>query len=104
MTIAKAALTEGVDTIVYTLPEGIGGVLNIRFCNRNPVVSAKIRLAISSSAVAPSAEDYIEYDDWLREETGLRCNPGDVIWARANTADVTVVIHGELFEETVVEV
>lgn len=86
----------GADTLLFT-----AGVtpqtFNIRFANRN-ATAVKVRVAIGTGA-SPAAADYVDYDISIPaysivEDTGLVASSGEKIWARSDTANVSVRAHG----------
>lgn len=100
--LGKADLIEGVDNLVYTVPDGTVATVNIRVANRNPGM-ARVRVAIGTG-VQPAAADYIDYDvsvpaAGILEDTGIVCAAGENIWVRSDTSSVTARVHG--FEEAV---
>lgn len=99
----QAALAAGVDTqIGPAVGAGKIATLNINCCNRDSAAAgAKVRIAIGSGA-NPANADYIEYDAQLpsngvMERMGIVCSAGEKVWARSDTPNVSVRIHG--FEE-----
>ena len=86
----------GADTLLFT-----AGVtpqtFNVRFANRNGI-AVKIRVAIGTGA-SPAAADYVDYDVSIPayailEDTGLVASSGEKVWARSDTANVSVRAHG----------
>ncbi|KFE50256.1 hypothetical protein [Pseudomonas syringae] len=74
--------------------------VNINLCNRAPG-AVKIRLAIALTDV-PTDDDYVEYDETLKrgkplERTGFALSPGERVFVWADSAAVSVRVHG--FEE-----
>lgn len=71
--------------------------VNINICNR-AAGSAKVRLAIALTDV-PTDDEYIEFDETLRhgkplERTGFALSPGERVFVWADTAAVSVRVHG----------
>lgn len=99
--LGAAALAAGADTLLYIVPAGKTATVNINCCNRDSASGAKVRLAIGTGG-APANGDYIEYDcavpiNGVLERTNIVCSAGEKVWARADTANVSVRVHG--FEE-----
>lgn len=97
---ATADLAAGADTLIHTVAAGQVATANIRFCNRN-ATAVKVRLAIGIGA-NPATADYIEFDQQIAangvlENTGIVISAGENLWARSDTANVSVRAHG--FEE-----
>jgi len=92
-----ADLTAATDTLIYTVPALKVATVNVRFANRN-AAAVKVRLAIGTGA-SPAVTDYIDYDVTLAangvlEDTGMVLTDGEKVWARSDTANVTVRAHG----------
>lgn len=94
--LGKANLAASVDTDVYTVPASMVATCNVAFCNRgaDPVT---VRLAVRSGAIGNA--DYLEYDtlvpaNGVLERTGIVVGSGEVVTVRANTATVSVRVHG----------
>lgn len=96
--IGQADLVINTDTMLGTL--GAGMTVNVCLTNR-ATTDCKIRIAISPSAIAPVAADYIDYDVTLyanraRERGGIAASSGETIWVRANASGVSARAHGVL--------
>ena len=94
--LGSADLAAGVDTLLFTA--AAAQVFNVRFANRNISSAAKVRVAIGSGA-NPAATDYVTYDviipaNGILEDTSLVCSNGEKVWARSDTANVSVRAHG----------
>ena len=94
--LGSADLLAATDTLLFT-----AGVtpqtFNVRFANRN-ATAAKVRVAIGTGE-APAAADYVDYDvsiqaNGILEDTGLVASSGEKVWARSDTANVSVRAHG----------
>lgn len=94
--LGSADLAAATDTLLFT-----AGVtpqtFNVRFANRN-TTAVKIRVAIGTG-VSPAATDYVDYDvpilaNGILEDTGLVASSGEKVWARSDTANVSVRAHG----------
>lgn len=95
--LGSADLVAATDTLLYTVPALKVATANIRFANRN-AIPVKVRLAIGTGA-APTATDYLSYDQSLPangivEDTGIVLTAGEKVWARSDTANVSVRAHG----------
>lgn len=93
--LGAADLAANNDALIGTTDEAM--IVNIRMVNRG-AAPAKVRLAIGTG-LAPSVGDYFEYDTTLYgggilENSGLALSPGEKIWARSDTAGVSVRAHG----------
>ena len=94
--LGKADLAATTDTLLFTAgvtPQAF----NVRFANRN-ATAVKVRVAIGSGA-SPAATDYVDYDvtipaNGILEDTGLVASSGEKVWARSDTANVSVRAHG----------
>lgn len=94
--LGSADLAAATDTLLFT-----AGVtpqtFNVRFANRN-ATAVKVRVAIGTGA-SPAAADYVDYDvtvqpNGIIEDTGLVASSGEKVWARSDTANVSVRAHG----------
>ena len=94
--LGSADLAANTDTLLFT-----AGVtpqtFNVRFANRN-TTAVKVRVAIGTGG-APAATDYVDYDvtvlaNGILEDTGLVASSGEKVWARSDTANVSVRAHG----------
>ena len=96
--LGSADLSAGVNTLVYTVPDGMVGTLNIRVAN-NGAVTAKVGLWIGSGA-APAAQDIVTPSGrpiapyGVREDLGIVCSGGEKVWVNSSVANVTVRVHG----------
>ena len=93
-------LLADIDTLVCTLSATKVTTLNILFSNRN-ATEVKIRVYLGT-AVSPLPENNVAYDvsvpgNWTAEYTGIVCSPGEKVWLRSDTANVSCRVHG--FEE-----
>lgn len=93
--LGSVDLTAGVDTLLFTA--AVAQIFNIRFSNRN-ATAVKVRLAIGTGGT-PAAADYLDFDvqiggNQILEDTGLVCSIGEKVWARSDTANVSVRAHG----------
>lgn len=94
----RADLAANIDTSLGTIT--VPATVNICMTSRIST-DCKIRIAISQSAVVPSASDYIDYDNTLyanrsRERGGIAVSAGETIWVRSDTAGVSARAHGVL--------
>ena len=94
--LGSADLAAGVDTLLFT-SEVTPQTFNVRFANRN-TSSVKVRVAIGGGAI-PGNADYVDYDvtvqpNGILEDTGLVASSGEKVWARSDTANVSVRAHG----------
>lgn len=97
--LGSADLAAAVDTILYTVPAGQVATVTVSYCART--ASAAVRLAVSTAA-APAAADYLEFDAALPvggvlERSGVVLSAGERVIARASVSGVSVRVHG--FEE-----
>lgn len=102
MRLAAVDLPAAADTALHTVPAGHRAVVTLNLCNRN-VERAKVRVAITAGG-PPTAADWIEYDTPLpavsstggstMQITGLSLGAGQSVYARADVADVSAVVHG----------
>jgi len=102
--LGKQALAASTYTAVATVSVGKTATVNIRVINRDLVNTATIRLAICPSGYTapsvPANADYIEPVDIILqggevvEEIGMVMSVGEVVVAYANTAAITVRVHG----------
>lgn len=93
--LGAANLAAGADTLLFTAAEN--QTFNVRFANRN-AAAIKVRVAIGTGG-APATTDYVDYDvtvpaNGILEDTGLVCSIGEKVWARSDTANVSVRAHG----------
>jgi len=93
--LGKADLTAATDTLLFTATAL--QTVNIRFANRN-ASAVKVRVAIGTGA-SPAVADYVDYDvailaNGILEDMGLVISSGEKIWARSDTANVSVRAHG----------
>lgn len=93
--LGSADLPAATDTLLFTATAS--QTFNVRFANRN-ASAVKIRVAIGTGA-NPAMTDYVDYDvsipaNGILEDTGLVCSSGEKVWARSDTANVTVRAHG----------
>lgn len=94
--LGSADLAAATDTLLFTsavTPQ----VFNIRFANRN-TNAVKVRVAIGTGA-SPAAADYIDYDltvpgNGILEDLGQVASSGEKVWARSDTANVSVRAFG----------
>lgn len=98
--LGSASLTPNTYTTIYTAPaEGITSVAaNVNVVNRDATLTAKVRLAFGTSAT-PAAADFVEYDaqvppGGILERSALVMSPGELVVAYADTANITVRVHG----------
>ena len=101
--LGAAVLSAGVNTLLYTVPDGMVSTLNIRVANDN-AVTAKVKVWIGSGAapvaadiVTPSGRPIVPYG--VREDLGIVCAGGEKVWVNSSVANVSVRVHG--FEEQV---
>ncbi|MQA21758.1 hypothetical protein [Rugamonas rivuli] len=85
----------GADTLLFTA--GATQTFNLRFANRN-AAAVRVRVAIGTGGT-PAATDYVDYDvtvpaNGILEDTGLVCSINEKVWARSDTANVSVRAHG----------
>ncbi|QJD91815.1 hypothetical protein HH213_17995 [Duganella dendranthematis] len=85
----------GADTLICTV--AANQAINVRFANRN-AVQVRVRLSIGTGA-NPSSADYVDYDVAIQpygvlEDTGIAVSAGEKVWARSDTANVSVRAHG----------
>lgn len=97
--LASGRLTANTVTAIYTTPTSRRAVINVNVCNTG--AAARVRLAIASDETAPAdtAANWIEWDVPLAaseviERTGIVLSAGQRVWARADTAAVTVNVWG----------
>ena len=93
--LGAADLAATTDTLLFTA--AAVQTFNVRFANRN-VTAIKVRVAIGTGG-APALTDYVDYDvtvqpNGILEDTGLVCSSGEKVWARSDTANVSVRAHG----------
>lgn len=98
--LGSANLSAVTNTLIYTVPSNKVATANINICNRS-TIEVNVRIAIGSGG-SPANTDYIEYDfplpaQGVLERTGIVCSAGEKIWCYADSADVSVRVHG--FEE-----
>jgi hypothetical protein len=94
--LGKADLAAATDTLLFTAG-ATPQTFNVRFANRN-AAAVKVRVAIGTGG-APAAADYVDYDVAVQalgilEDTGLVASSGEKVWARSDTANVSVRAHG----------
>lgn len=94
--LGKADLAAATDTLLFTAG-ATPQTFNVRFANRN-TTAVKVRVAIGTGG-APAAADYVDYDvpingNLILEDTGLVASSGEKVWARSDTANVSVRAHG----------
>ena len=94
--LGSADLAAATDTLLFTAG-ATPQTFNVRFANRNGA-SVKIRVAIGTGG-APAVADYVDYDltvqpNGILEDTGLVASSGEKVWARSDTANVSVRAHG----------
>ena len=94
--LGSADLAATTDTLLFTAG-ATPQTFNVRFANRN-TTAVKIRVAIGTGG-APAVADYVDYDvtiqpNGILEDTGLVCSSGEKVWARSDTANVSVRAHG----------
>jgi hypothetical protein len=95
----NAILTANTDTTIYTVPANKYAVASINLVNRDPLVSSKIRIALSNNATTQTSE-YIEFDATLSaggtvlERTGLSLGPSMNVRVYATTSNVIASIYG----------
>lgn len=90
-------------------PANFDATANVRFVNRNPSVSVKVRLALvdapaGSALSALSNEDHLEFDteilpNGVLENTGIVVPENHTLVVRTNTLLVNAIAFG--FEEQV---
>lgn len=95
--LGSANLLAAADTLIYTVPALKIATVNVRFSNRN-ATAVKVRLAIGTGG-APTVADYIDYDvpmtaNGILEDTGMVLSAGEKVWARSDTANVSIRAHG----------
>lgn len=96
--IGQADLALTTDTSLGTL--GAAMTVNVNLANRTGS-DCQVRIAISASAIAPVATDFIDYDVTLyanrsRERGGIACSAGETIWVRASATGVSARAYGVL--------
>ena len=94
--LGSADLTAETDTLLFT-SGATPQTFNVRFANRNST-AVKVRVAIGTGA-SPTTTDYVDYDvtvlaNGILEDTGLVASSGEKVWARSDTANVSVRAHG----------
>jgi hypothetical protein len=94
--LGKADLAAATDTLLFTAG-ATPQTFNVRFANRN-ATAVKVRVAIGTGG-APAVADYVDYDvsiggNLILEDTGLVASSGEKVWARSDTANVSVRAHG----------
>lgn len=97
--LGKAALTANTDTDVYTVPASNVAAITVSFCNRGSTAS-RVRLAVRDGTLGNA--DYIEFDsevpgNGVLERTKIVVQAGEIVTVRADSANVSVRVHG--FEE-----
>jgi len=95
--LGASDLSATTNTSVYTVPASTEAIVAVNVCNRNASAVA-IRLAVAESGT-PGNEDYIEYDvsvpaNGVLERTGLHMEATKVLVAYSDTANVSVLAHG----------
>jgi hypothetical protein len=97
--LGNALLTGNADTTIYTVPAGKYAIASINLVNRDPLVSAKVRIALSNNATTQTSE-YIEFDATLAaggtvlERTGLSISPSMNVRVFSTTSNVVASIYG----------
>lgn len=95
----NAILTANTEATIYTVPANKYAVASINIVNRDPLVSSKIRIALSNNASTQTSE-YIEFDATLSaggtvlERTGLSLGPSMNVRVYATTSNVIASIYG----------
>ncbi len=97
--LGNAILTANTEATIYTVPAGKYAIMSINMVNRDPLVSAKVRIALSNNATTQTSE-YIEFDTTLSaggtvlERTGLSLSPSMNVRVYATTSNVVASIYG----------
>ena len=94
--LGSADLAAATDTLLFTAAT-TPQVFNVRFANRN-TTAVKVRIAIGTGA-SPATTDYIDYDvtipaNGILEDLGQVATSGEKVWARSDTANVSVRAFG----------
>lgn len=85
-------------TSVYQVPTGYYSVFNVSFTNTN-ATPVTIRLALSTSATTPSANEVIEYNttivaNGVFERTGLVAQAGLYVLGYVSATGVNINVYG----------
>lgn len=97
--LGNAILTANTEATIYTVPAGKYAIMSINMVNRDPLVSSKVRIALSNNATTQTSE-YIEFDTTLSaggtvlERTGLSLSPSMNVRVYATTSNVVASIYG----------
>jgi hypothetical protein len=97
--LGAADLAATTDTILYPCPADTFAVVSVSICNRG-ATTATVRIAVSSSAVAPATSEFLEYDTDLLakgvlERTGIVMDSTNkYLWVRSNLTSVNAVAMG----------
>lgn len=97
--LGNAILTANTEATIYTVPAGKYAIMSINMVNRDPLVSSKVRIALSNNATTQTSE-YIEFDTTLAaggtvlERTGLSISPSMNVRVYATTSNVVASIYG----------
>lgn len=94
--LGTANITTTSNTTVYTVPASTFSVVTVNVVNRSSSATAKIRIAVASSAT-PAVDEYIEYDSDLvangvLERTGIVLDAGKVLVIQTPTATPTLSV------------
>lgn len=97
--LGNAILTANTEATVYRVPSDKYAIMSINMVNRDPLVSSKVRIALSNNATTQTSE-FIEFDTTLSaggtvlERTGLSLSPSMNVRVYATTSNVVVSVYG----------
>jgi hypothetical protein len=102
---ADITLADGLDTVVYTLPESptmLYGIISISICNRDVTAANQLALGVSDSVV-PKLYDFVEWNTTIvprgvLERTQITLTPGQSIVVRWGTAPTELVPDHEILD------
>ena len=95
----NAVTIANTESTIYTVPSSKYAIVSINMVNRDPSVSSKVRIALSSN-VSTQPSEYIEFDTTLSaggtvlERTGLSLSPSMNVRVYATTSNVIVSVYG----------
>jgi hypothetical protein len=95
--LGAAAMTQGANTTVYTVPASTYSVVTVSMCNRSNFAAA-VRLAVAA-ADTPTDAEWIEFDTEIQakgvlERTGLVLDAGKKIVAYSSAPSMSAVVMG----------
>lgn len=96
---AAVELAASIDSLVWTVPNGVVATVNINVCNKTDVIVPVSVAVVDGPLTSLSDEDWIIFECPLAakdviEKFGVAVNEGQTIVARADIAGVNVAVNG----------